>query len=118
MQKKSIYREMFDSGWRNINGSWASPEQIKGLIMTKKLDFLNELRSLLNRHSMENGSDTPDFVLAKYLYACLMAYEQAVEDRQNALKGDAINLKFRKKSEPKRMFIDEIDTPPFKTLDI
>jgi hypothetical protein len=33
--------------------------------------FLDELTALLNRHSMENGSDTPDFILAEYLAGCL-----------------------------------------------
>ena len=34
-------------------------------------DFQKELQELLNRHSMENGSNTPDFILARYLFGCL-----------------------------------------------
>lgn len=40
-----------------------------------------ELTSLLNRHSIENGSDTPDFLLADYLLNCLDAYERITQGR-------------------------------------
>lgn len=33
--------------------------------------FEKELTQLLNKHSQENGSNTPDFVLASYLQCCL-----------------------------------------------
>lgn len=49
-------------------------------------EFREELQRLLNRHSMENGSDTPDFVLADYLTDCLEAFDRAVRRRSNALK--------------------------------
>lgn len=41
-------------------------------------EFQKELEQLINRHSVENGSNTPDYVLAQYLVACLAAYEGAV----------------------------------------
>ena len=44
--------------------------------------FRSELESLINRNSMENGSNTPDFVLAKYLEACLAAFDDAVRQRE------------------------------------
>ena len=40
--------------------------------------FGQELRDLLNRHSRENDSNTPDFVLAQYLLGCLDAWNKAV----------------------------------------
>lgn len=40
-----------------------------------------ELAALLNKHSAENGSDTPDFVLAQFLLNCLHAFDVAVADR-------------------------------------
>jgi len=43
--------------------------------------FLKELEELINRHSMENNSDTPDFLLAEYLCACLTAYNKATRRR-------------------------------------
>ena len=44
-------------------------------------DFKMELRDLLNRYSMESGSDTPDFILAEFMFRCLLAFNMAVEDR-------------------------------------
>jgi len=37
---------------------------------------------VLNRHSAENGSDTPDFILAEYLEKCLWAYDTTVTARE------------------------------------
>ena len=36
-----------------------------------------ELSQLLNKYSIENGSDTPDFILAPYMLACLRAFDEA-----------------------------------------
>ncbi len=44
--------------------------------------FERELRSLINRCSMENGSNTPDYVLACYLRKSLEAFDEAVNSRQ------------------------------------
>jgi hypothetical protein len=41
-----------------------------------------ELEEIINRHSAENGSDTPDFILAEYLTGCLMAYDRALKARE------------------------------------
>ena len=45
--------------------------------------FKQELTDLLNRHSKENESDTPDFMLAEYLIMCLNAYEVTLNDRRD-----------------------------------
>lgn len=34
-------------------------------------EFETELTNLINRYSMENDSNTPDFMLARYLKGCL-----------------------------------------------
>lgn len=44
--------------------------------------FRDALESLINCHSMERGSDTPDFILARYLDSCLKAYDTAVCERE------------------------------------
>ena len=44
--------------------------------------FRSELEKLINKHSMENGSGTPDFILADYLVACLLAFDSAVGKRE------------------------------------
>ena len=41
-------------------------------------DFERELTALINKHSIEGRSETPDFVLAKYLEACLVNFAVAV----------------------------------------
>jgi hypothetical protein len=45
-------------------------------------DFGRELRALLNKYSMENNSNTPDFILAAYLLDCLRAWDIAMRDRE------------------------------------
>ena len=44
-------------------------------------DFERELRELINRHSIENQADTPDFILAKFVTGCLAAFAAAVRAR-------------------------------------
>lgn len=44
--------------------------------------FRKELAALLNRYSMENGSDTPDFLLADYLIEALRALDAAILARE------------------------------------
>jgi hypothetical protein len=41
----------------------------------------SELKSLLNRHSAESPSNTPDHILADYLVHCLDAFNYAVRHR-------------------------------------
>jgi hypothetical protein len=44
--------------------------------------FEHDLMDLINRHSLENESDTPDYVLATYLVSCLESYNEAVNSRK------------------------------------
>lgn len=44
-------------------------------------EFQQRLEGILNATSMENGSDTPDFILAQYLTDCLTAWNRATESR-------------------------------------
>ena len=41
----------------------------------------NDIRDVLNRHSAENGSNTPDFILARLLLDALAAFDKAVVHR-------------------------------------
>jgi hypothetical protein len=43
--------------------------------------FRDELETLINRHSVENGSNTPDFMLAGFLNSCLDAFDHTVRER-------------------------------------
>jgi hypothetical protein len=44
--------------------------------------FERELESLINRYSQENGSNTPDFILAQYLLRCLEAWNDGITRRE------------------------------------
>lgn len=46
-----------------------------------------EIRAAINRSSAENGSNTPDFILAKYLMSCLDAFNNAVNYREKICTG-------------------------------
>lgn len=50
--------------------------------MGERPTFQDELEALINRHSMENMSNTPDFILAGYLMACLDAWQLATRARE------------------------------------
>ena len=52
------------------------------MIHTEDLNFKKELENVLNRYCMENGCDTPDFILAKYLQGCLMNFDATVNRRK------------------------------------
>lgn len=47
--------------------------------------FEEELTTLINKHGLEGGSDTPDFILAMYLSGCLKTYNNTIlrRDRWN-----------------------------------
>lgn len=47
----------------------------------KKEVFIEQLRTLINKYSIENESDTPDFILAKFLESVLNNYSEAVKAR-------------------------------------
>lgn len=41
-----------------------------------------EIQAAINKYNLENGSDTPDFILAEYLTDCLRIFDKAVTKRQ------------------------------------
>lgn len=48
----------------------------------EELNFRRELAALINRHSRENASGTPDYILANYLARCLDNFDQTVIERE------------------------------------
>lgn len=44
-------------------------------------EMVDELATVLNRHSAENGSNTPDFILAEYLERALANFDATVTAR-------------------------------------
>ena len=51
-------------------------------------EFRKELQQLINRHSLENGSGTPDFVLADYLVKCLQNFNDAYRSKEIFFNGE------------------------------
>ena len=47
-----------------------------------KSDFYKEIEQAINRHSKENESNTPDWVLAEYLLRCLSTFNACVDMRE------------------------------------
>lgn len=48
----------------------------------KRSRFRKELETLINHHSMENGSDSPDFLLAEYLSRSLELFDDMINLRE------------------------------------
>lgn len=46
-----------------------------------KISFRKQLKELINKNGMENNSNTPDFILAKFLDCCLTTFDTAVYER-------------------------------------
>jgi hypothetical protein len=46
-----------------------------------ELTLRREIEAAINRHSAENVSNTPDYVLAEYLVDCLAAFDRATTER-------------------------------------
>lgn len=44
--------------------------------------FKKELEILINKYSLENSSDTPDYILADYLSGCLDLFNSTLAERK------------------------------------
>ena len=59
-------------------------------------NFKNELEALINKYSVENGSDTPDFILAAYLKQCIQNADNLINEREKwfgrKMKDDYITI--------------------------
>lgn len=45
-------------------------------------NFENSLRNLINSYNKENESNTPDFILSRYIEECLAAFTKATNERE------------------------------------
>lgn len=54
--------------------------------MEKRHNFVSDLTRLINSYSIENGSNTPDFMLAEYLMGCLENFERTSNQRERWYK--------------------------------
>ena len=53
-------------------------------------DFERSLAGMINANSLENNSNTPDYILAIYLAACLAAFNTATQQRETWYGRDAL----------------------------
>lgn len=44
--------------------------------------FRKDIETVVNSHSKESGSNTPDWILANYLVSCLEVFDEAVRCRE------------------------------------
>jgi hypothetical protein len=51
-------------------------------VVFEKPIFATALQDLINSYSKENGSNTPDFILAQYLMDCLDAFDKCSRARE------------------------------------
>ena len=59
--------------------------------------FQEELESLINQHSIENDSDTPDFILAQYIVDCLRVYAKTVKARDKWYGFEGLSQRYGEK---------------------
>ena len=52
-------------------------------------ELRKKIEHAINYASAENGSNTPDFILAEYLVACLAAFDTATQQRDTWYGSDA-----------------------------
>ena len=45
------------------------------------MNFLQELEFVINKHCVENESDTPDYILARYIGRCLDNWNETTYER-------------------------------------
>ncbi len=57
------------------------PEMVEHM-RRKACEFRERLAALLNSYSCENGSDTPDYILAEDMTQCLAAFDAATVARE------------------------------------
>lgn len=56
------------------------------LNISEKEEIIRDLALVINRHNLERLSNTPDFVIAEYLFHCIMNHADSINAR-NAYYG-------------------------------
>jgi hypothetical protein len=83
--------DSFHAGWLA-----KQDERIANVPKMPPQTLVQELASILNRRSLENGSYTPDFILADYLSRCLVLFDDATKARANWYGQPMKDLEFNK----------------------
>ena len=66
-------------------------QELKGKNPCIESEIVEEFRHIINKLSRENTSNTPDFLLARYLYECLVAYEN-IHEANEKWYGKSLNI--------------------------
>jgi len=69
--------------------------------------FEKDIAEVINRHSEESGSNTPDFILARYLSDCLESYNRAVKWRALWYSPEGVPVALRQSGPPAGMAMPE-----------
>lgn len=56
-----------------------------------KNKIIRDLANVINCHSVENLSNTPDFILAEHLYSCIEAWNKTTKRRNDYYSTDRVN---------------------------
>lgn len=59
----------------------------------KREEIVKAFAEIINKHSLENDSNTPDFILAEYLWDCLMSANILIGARSVWYNPNNIKLK-------------------------
>lgn len=63
------------------------PEQIKTEEDRKYDEFVRDIAKVINKHSWERFSNTPDYILAEYMAGCLTVFENTIQNRATHSNG-------------------------------
>jgi hypothetical protein len=79
-----------DGAWKPLPSKEAQNRESSTVMKAGiSASFLEGLECLINQYSQENASNTPDFILAQYLEACLQAFNTATQQRETWYGRDA-----------------------------
>jgi hypothetical protein len=70
--------------YKRLDNTWIDDNvlELPKQEISKNFSFDKDLENLINYYSMENESDTSDFILAKFMSECLVAFNNAVKNRE------------------------------------
>ncbi|MCK9209213.1 MAG: hypothetical protein M0P61_00115 [Ignavibacteriaceae bacterium] len=57
-------------------------QQVSREVGGREKNIVKDIATIINQHSRENASNTPDFILAEYLERCLITFEMASNARE------------------------------------
>ena len=80
---ESDYDDITEDIWSFVNSN--EPASEENLVYEKTIrlqNFRKRLESLINEFSLENESDTPDFLLSEYLVRCLSVFDEMLNKRE------------------------------------